>query len=149
MKILIAVDSSNASHYAAQVAQALFPDAERVVLSAVVFSPHTYVEPLAGGMFQNSPTMAELNASESIAEKATDSAVATLGSVDKVLNDIGDPGRVICEEAKELAVDVIVVGRADKKWLDRLFEPSVSDYVMKHAPCPVLVVREPTEVAQS
>jgi nucleotide-binding universal stress UspA family protein len=145
MKILVAVDSSNASHYAAQVAQELFPDAERVVLSAVVFSPYTYVEPLGGGMFQNAPTVAELNASESTAEKATDSAVATLGSVETVLNDIGDPGRVICDEAKELAVDVIVVGRGDKTWMDRLFAPSVSDYVMKHAPCPVLVVREPSE----
>jgi nucleotide-binding universal stress UspA family protein len=145
MKILVAVDSSDASHYAAEVAHKLFPDAEHIVLSAVVLSPYTYVEPLGGGMFQHTPTMEELNASETIAEKAAASAVSTLGGATDVLNDIGDPGRVICEEATERAVDVVVVGRGQKKWIDRLFEPSVSDYVMKHAPCPVLVVREPRE----
>ena len=56
--------------------------------------------------------------------------------------EAGDAGLVICREAARLRVDVVVVGRETKSMVSRLFHPSVSDYVMKNAPCPVLVVRE-------
>jgi nucleotide-binding universal stress UspA family protein len=70
-----------------------------------------------------------------------------LGGTGETIVDIGDPGPAICEEAKVHGVDLIVIGRSGKNWLSRLLDPSVSEYVIKHAPCPVLVVRHETPVA--
>jgi nucleotide-binding universal stress UspA family protein len=54
--------------------------------------------------------------------------------------EIGDPKHVICEVAKQEAVDVIVVGSHHKGMVERILTGSVSDYVVHHAECPVLVV---------
>src|SRR5918994_6482492 len=43
--------------------------------------------------------------------------------------------------AKELGVDLIVIGCRDHRGVRRAIEGSVSDGVIRHAPCPVLVVR--------
>jgi nucleotide-binding universal stress UspA family protein len=40
-----------------------------------------------------------------------------------------------------LNVDVIVVGSHGRGALERLLLGSVSDQVVRHAPCPVLVIR--------
>jgi len=43
--------------------------------------------------------------------------------------------------AKELGVDLIVIGCRGHRGVRRAIEGSVSDGVIRHAPCPVLVVR--------
>lgn len=142
MKVLIAVDSSEISHHAAEVARALFPSAQHVLLSAATASPYLFSEPLGGGGFTVLPTAEELINSEKIAERSTDEANEVFdGNAEEVI-DSGDAGRVICEQAKATQADVIVVGRGHKSWLSKLFAPSVSEYVIAHAPCPVLVVSE-------
>jgi nucleotide-binding universal stress UspA family protein len=50
------------------------------------------------------------------------------------------PGRAICELAKNWQADTIVVGSHGRKGLSALLMGSVSNYVMHHAPCSVLVV---------
>ena len=55
--------------------------------------------------------------------------------------ETGDPATVICMVAKEIGADVIVVGSHGKGVLSRVLLGSVSEYVTRHAPCPVLVVR--------
>ena len=47
--------------------------------------------------------------------------------------------------AAEVGVDVIVVGSHGRTGVKRLFLGSVSEHVVRHAPCPVLVVREEPE----
>jgi nucleotide-binding universal stress UspA family protein len=54
---------------------------------------------------------------------------------------LGDPARSICEVADTLAVDLIVVGRRGYSGLNELWMSSVSNYVLHHAPCAVLVVQ--------
>jgi nucleotide-binding universal stress UspA family protein len=44
--------------------------------------------------------------------------------------------------AEQLGVDAIVVGSHGKGRLKRLVLGSVSEHVVRHAPCPVLVVRD-------
>ena len=61
--------------------------------------------------------------------------------------EIGDPAAVICMIARDLAVDVVVVGSHGKGFLSRVLLGSVSEHVARHAPCPVLVVREATDRA--
>lgn len=50
------------------------------------------------------------------------------------------PGRSICQMASTWKTDLIVVGSHRRKGLKELMLGSVSNYVMHHAPCSVLVV---------
>lgn len=52
----------------------------------------------------------------------------------------GDPGRVICDIARSWQADMIVVGNRGRSGLSEFFLGSVSNYVMHHALCSVLVV---------
>jgi len=51
------------------------------------------------------------------------------------------PGAVLVRMAAELHADVLVIGAGGKGWWKRFWSPSVSDYVVHHAHCPVLLVR--------
>lgn len=52
----------------------------------------------------------------------------------------GNPGRAICELADEVGAAVVVLGSRGHGGLRRAILGSVSDHVVRHAPCPVLVV---------
>jgi nucleotide-binding universal stress UspA family protein len=53
----------------------------------------------------------------------------------------GGPGAAICQLASELSATAIVVGSRGHGRLKRAFLGSVSDHVVRNAPCPVLVTR--------
>lgn len=58
----------------------------------------------------------------------------------------GNPGEIICDLARNLAVDMVVVGRRGHSGLSELILGSVSNYVLHHAPCAVLIIqRNPSE----
>ena len=52
---------------------------------------------------------------------------------------VGRPGRAICEFAESLPASVIVMGTSGRGGVRRAFVGSTSDYVIRHATCPVLV----------
>ncbi|MGK7872939.1 MAG: universal stress protein [Xenococcaceae cyanobacterium] len=54
---------------------------------------------------------------------------------------IGDPGPQICALAKSWEADLIVIGRRGRSGLSEIFLGSVSNYVVHHAHCSVLVVQ--------
>ena len=56
---------------------------------------------------------------------------------------LGAPGKMIVEMAQEWGADLIVVGSHGYGFWSRTMLGSVSDSVLHHAPCSVLVVREP------
>jgi nucleotide-binding universal stress UspA family protein len=58
----------------------------------------------------------------------------------------GDPPQMICNTAKSWGADLIVVGSHGRKGLGELLLGSVSNYVMHHATCSVLVVHRGAEV---
>lgn len=55
----------------------------------------------------------------------------------------GDPGKVILEQAATLGVDLIVMGSHGRSAPARWFLGSVAEAVVRHAPCPVMVVPPP------
>lgn len=55
---------------------------------------------------------------------------------------IGEAGHQLCEAAKEWSADLIVLGRRGRTGLAEAFLGSVSNYVLHHAPCSVLVIQE-------
>lgn len=54
---------------------------------------------------------------------------------------IGNPTTEIVKAAKDWPADVIVIGSHGRGGVTRLLVGSVAEAVMRHAPCPVLVVR--------
>ncbi len=53
----------------------------------------------------------------------------------------GDAGKSICELAESWKADLIIVGRRGYKGLTAVLLGSVSNYVVYHAPCSVLVIQ--------
>lgn len=59
----------------------------------------------------------------------------------------GRPGPTICKAAVDYHADLIVIGSRGRRGLQEMLLGSVSNYVMHHAPCSVLVAREATSTA--
>lgn len=53
---------------------------------------------------------------------------------------MGDPGKEICEIARQWKADTIIIGRRSRNLLSKILLGSVSNYVTHHAPCSVLIV---------
>lgn len=56
---------------------------------------------------------------------------------------LAGPGGAIVACAKELDVELIVMGKHRLGFVEHLLAGSVTENVMRHAPCPVLVVQHP------
>ncbi len=54
---------------------------------------------------------------------------------------MGKPADLICEWAQRWQADLIVIGRQGHSGITELLLGSVSNYVMHHAPCSVLVIQ--------
>jgi len=57
----------------------------------------------------------------------------------------GPPAQAIVERALELSADVIVMSTHARHGLGRLLLGSVADEVLRHAPCPVFLIRASEE----
>ena len=143
MKVLIAVDDQ--THEAVTVAKQLFPNADHTIVSATDVDRLLFAEPYTGGIVSPALSDEVLKAAESRATDAVEAAKDIVGSDAEIQVKIGEAGSVICQQAVLLGADVIVVGRRSHSWLSRVFDQPVSDYVVRHAPCPVLVVNEPSK----
>ncbi len=53
----------------------------------------------------------------------------------------GSPGSALCALAEELSADAIVLGTRGRGGLRRALLGSVSDYVVRNAPCAVVIAR--------
>lgn len=65
---------------------------------------------------------------------------STAGVTTEFTQNIGNPGRIICDLAHSYGADLIVMGRRGRSGLMELFLGSVSNYVLHHAACSVHVV---------
>jgi nucleotide-binding universal stress UspA family protein len=82
-------------------------------------------------------------AGEQVIEQATVISGGDLSFASEIL--FGDPARTIRRRARELGVDLIVIGSRGLGTIKRLLLGSVSSAVSHQAPCSVLVVRDRVE----
>ena len=54
---------------------------------------------------------------------------------------VGEPGPSICDLAQSWGADLIVLGRRGYKGLEEFLLGSISNHVVHHAPCSVLVIQ--------
>ena len=75
-------------------------------------------------------------------DPAFEKARTALGTVSGVDNEIawGQAAAMICDYAKEHAIDQIVIGARGRSAFNALLVGSVCSQVLHHAPCPVTVV---------
>lgn len=149
MKVLIATDGSDFSAAAADKCCALFgnvPDAEIMVVSAYEPLQPIAAEPFAVSaeyyheMTKSAKLQAEHHADATqarIKENCPNAHTAI-----EILE--GKPSARIVEFAEEWGADTIIVGSHGRGFWGRLLG-SVSNAVVNHAPCSVLVVRRETE----
>ncbi len=142
MDVLIAVDDSNESREAVAAAYRFFGSDASYSLISVGERPTVFVGGYGAAAM---PTAADLemqlDAVQRTAEHAVSSAQAHLPEGAQIDVEVGDPARTICDFASEQKSDVVVIGSHDRHFWERIFDPSVSRYLIDHAPCPVLVVR--------
>ena len=87
----------------------------------------------------------EITATERLRNFVDRATAAGVRSQFKQIN--GDVGRGICDQAKTWLADLVIVGSHGRQGLAEIMLGSVSNYVMHHATCSVLVVHEPTEAS--
>ena len=76
---------------------------------------------------------------DSLLEQKQEAAEA-IGVQARYLQPNGRPGLAICTIARDSQVDLIVVGSHSRQGLSEMLLGSVSNYVVHHAPCPVMVI---------
>lgn len=59
--------------------------------------------------------------------------------------ETGDARDVICEQVEKLQADFLVIGSHGYGTIKRTFLGSVSDYCVRHAKCPVVIVKLPKD----
>lgn len=141
--IVVCTDGSDAAIEAASAGLKVVAPADHVLLTTVIDPPdHSLVTGagLAGGTMSPQELDASQAAERSAAEHLVQRAAATLGVGDAELQVLeGDPGDAICRLASQAGAAAIVMGSRGRGRVRRALLGSVSDYVVRNAPCPVVI----------
>jgi nucleotide-binding universal stress UspA family protein len=142
--ILAAVDGSDHALEAVRKGlRLLADDAQVVVVTAIEpFDPMLVTGTGMAGGTMSPETFEQTNQQqEDEGRRVVTEAVARLGldEVAQLRVERGNPGPTLCELAAELGADAIVLGSRGRGGLKRAVLGSVSDHVVRNAPCPVIV----------
>jgi len=143
-RILVPVDFSAHSESALEYAIAL---ADR--LDAMLHLLHVVEDPIATGALNPEGVMTDLTElrAELIAD-AEQRLLAYRGQAERAAVPVVTAARLgltsptILEYASTFNVDLIVMGTRGRTGVAHLFMGSVAERVLRHAPCPVLTVRD-------
>jgi nucleotide-binding universal stress UspA family protein len=142
MKVLLAIDDSKFSEAATQalIAQAR-PGATEVRVLHVIES---YVFLYEGGYVVDwKPVIEELRKEGEVLLTQATHALRTAGFQVTTAMEEGNPKSVIVDFAAKWPADLVVMGSHGRRGLERFLLGSVSEAVVRYAPCSVQVVRIP------
>lgn len=148
--VLLCVDGSESSIGAAATGLARLAPPDRTIVVTVVEGGNptlvTGVSGMAGGAL-SPEQLHELNETRreegAVVVQQTIEALGLEGVETHVA--LGEPGVELALYAAEVGASVLVVGSRGHGALKRVLLGSVSDHLVRHAPCPVLVVRDEVE----
>jgi len=137
-QILIAVDDSEFAARAAEVAIELAK-----ALKAKIGFVHVFNPSVGPGTMWSVPADTLMEMSEEEAQRLLGRFQERAASPSKVPEflESGNPASKIVDVAKSWPADLIVIGSHGRGKIGGLLLGSVSQAVLGHAPCPVLVVR--------
>lgn len=141
-KILVPVDFSGESKKAIQYAIAFARQFGASIVLLHVVEPVVYPSDVGYG-----PVVVQVPNSNAIKRAKTRlSALGKKQAGEEILIDTavlsGSPHVEIIEAAKTLKIDLIVIGTHGYTGLDHALMGSTAEKVVRHAPCPVFVVRK-------
>ena len=143
--VVLCVDGSEISTRAVAAGAAVLRPTARVVIVTVIdevdLSLAAGSSGFAGGVMsaQELERFAKDDAAEAQAHAERAAAELKLpGAETHVLR--GVPGRALCDYAREISARALVLGTRGRGGVKRALLGSVSDYVVRNAPCPVVVV---------
>lgn len=145
--ILLCTDGSDDAVRAMTAGLDLVGRDGRLVLVTVTSAPDSEVL-VGSGHAGAELTMEEYDQAVTAARQNADSTITgakeALGIPDADVRLLqGDPGPAICQLATELSAKAIVIGSRGRGRFRRALLGSVSDHVIRHAPCSVIVTGAP------
>jgi nucleotide-binding universal stress UspA family protein len=150
--LIVATDGSNLAIQAAGAGLSLTKPVDEVLVVSVADLVDPSLAEDATGHAAASMTYEEVetNHREARAEgrAAVEATAQALRKQDSVPARIqtrvieGDPGPALCRLAADVGASALIVGSRGRGGLKRAFLGSVSDYVVRNAPCPVIVSRD-------
>jgi nucleotide-binding universal stress UspA family protein len=148
-KILAATDFSESADAAITHAIALAYEAQASLTLLYVYQVMPYTEVVGFASFEPRLHESHLHSSERVLLQAKAEAeqqgVAQVG----IALEQGTPYHTITKFAKEGNYDLIVVGTHGRTGIRHTLIGSVAERVVRHAHCPVLVVRQPQDVSST
>jgi nucleotide-binding universal stress UspA family protein len=144
-KVLLAIESSDFSVAAVEAVRSQFRADQTEIHLLHVIDPMVYL-PLYEG------AMRDFDRVEALRNENREQAKQLVERTAKLLRDAGyrvtttveegEPRTTIIDCAERIGAHLIVVGSHGRRGLPRLLLGSVSEYVARHAPCSVEIVRE-------
>jgi nucleotide-binding universal stress UspA family protein len=149
--VIVATDGSDLAIQAAIAGVTLTKRPDTLLVASAVH----LVDPGEDATGHAGPTMTpeeittshrEAKAEGQAAVTATAEALREIGyppeQVDTVVVE-GDAGPALCRLAADVGASALIVGSRGRGGIKRALLGSVSDYVVRNAPCPVVVSRDP------
>lgn len=141
--IVLCADGSGHSNHALAAGLELVGRAGPFVVVTVVHEPDPMLVTgtgIAGGVMSSEAFEEQIRANTAEGTDVASSVAGHLGLSDPAIRVVlGDPGSQICDLAVEVGARAIVLGSRGRGGLKRAILGSVSDHVVRHAPCPVII----------
>ncbi|MGD8606224.1 MAG: universal stress protein [Myxococcales bacterium] len=142
--ILVATDFSEISDEALRTAALYAKSFHARVLVAHVFDPTPNIPPVVWSRPDLLERSIRVEIEDAIRETLSGKTSEFLKGVPEVELSViqhPSPGRALVELAEDEHVDLMILGSHGRSGLSRAFLGSVAERVVRHAHCPVLVVR--------
>ncbi len=143
MSVIVAVDGSDVALEAATKGLELLGRPDDTVIVTVVPAADPMIVTgtgMAGGTMSEQDYERLREATQDEGESVVAAAATALGmpgAETRVLQ--GDAARTLCELAEQLSARAIVIGSRGRGGVARALLGSVSDHVVRNAPCPVVI----------